>query len=174
MASSNWGGARPGAGRPKGTTTNEANKRLRELAQTFTNAGIEELARIGGLHREPIEKADGQPVMVPVLNPDGTLVLNPDGTPMMKAKMRRVAGSSSDMARISAISTIFDRGHGKAKQPLANDEENPLTSVRPNGIIELEEVAVGTPLVLSFDNSDEIISEEEAPTSVPANDQKVA
>lgn len=166
------GGARPGAGRPPGSI-NLANRRLKELCQAVTEPAVEELTRISGLLREPILDGAGNPVLVPRLDADGNVMYLPDGkTPMMRAKMRRVGGSASDMARISAISTLLDRGYGKAKQPLANDEDNPLTSVMPSGKIEIEMVPVG--MALAADNSDEIISEEEAPTSLPANDQKVA
>lgn len=166
------GGARPGAGRPPGAI-NMANRRLKELCQAVTEPAIEELTRLSGVLREPILDSAGNPVLVPRLDADGNVMYLPDGkTPMMRAKMRRVAGSASDMARISAIGVLLDRGYGRPKQTLANDEDNPLTDVKPSGKIEIEMVPVG--MALAADNSDEFISEEEAPTSTPANDVKAA
>lgn len=165
------GGARPGAGRPAGVP-NRGSRELKELCRSFTTAAVEELARIAGVHREPVVDKEGNPILIPQFNPDGSPALDPDGRQLMGARMRRVAGSGSDTARIGAISVIFERGYGKAKQPLVGEEDEDGNNKPLNGVavvsIELEVVPVGTP-VITADNTNDHVSEEDAPAE-PAND----
>jgi hypothetical protein len=52
------GGARPGAGRPKGKP-NKANLEVRELARVYGPDAIAELARIAGLTKQPGSDNEG-------------------------------------------------------------------------------------------------------------------
>lgn len=158
-------------GRPKGSL-NRGSRELKELCRQFTPAAVEELARIAGVHREPVVDKEGNPILIPQFNADGTPALDPDGKQLVGARMRRVAGSGSDNARIGAINLIFERGFGKAKQPLVGDEDEDGNSMPLNGVsvtaIELEVVPVGTPMMVP-DNTNDHLSEDDAPAE-PAND----
>lgn len=93
------GGARAGAGRPLGSK-NKTVPLVKELARTYTESAVLELARIAGLRKY----ADDAPIG-------------------KRGKM--MPGSGSDQARIMAINTILDRGWGKATQPISGDEDGP-------------------------------------------------
>lgn len=122
-------------GRPQGST-NHWSKISRDLAATYLDSSIKQAAILAGvekvelLHRRG--KLKGTPVMEQMFNDDGSPKLDKKRQPIF-APVMVFAPANSETVQLGAIQFLTERAAGKATQPLANDSENPLTDVKPNG-----------------------------------------
>lgn len=139
------GGYRPGAGRKAiadGGKPNQMTKKLKDLARQYTPEMIAELCRIAGVG------------LVQKIARDGTPVVDTEGKPVMV----KPKGSKSDLARMTAINTLLDRGYGKATQKLAGDEDEAPIQVKK---VEVEVVEPGSPIFADNDDDAPPVDEEE-------------
>lgn len=152
-------------GRPPGSL-NKANARLKELCQKYTEPIVEELAKMAGLVMEPMRDSKGDIITEPLFNADGSPMLDADGRQLFRAKMRKAPGATSELARLNAMGMLWERGHGKATQPISGDDDAPPVAISK---IEIEEVPVGTAI-----NSNEPAPESDDPEAGTEEEKKVA
>lgn len=99
------GGARPGAGRPKGSKNRDGATELRKLARDFSQPALLKAAQLAGI--------------LPMKNPDGSVMKDAKGEIIYHKP------ATGETAQLTAINIILDRAYGKPKEVLEiNDERD--------------------------------------------------
>lgn len=144
-------------GRPPGSVSVESRK-LKEMFQKHAPDAVQKVLQLAGLAW--VEEKDpftGLVVMVDGFSPDGSPMLDEKGNRVQVPKMKRHPPATSEQAQIAALNIIFERGFGKATQPLSGDRDGPPIQITG---VQIEEVLAGLPTVI--DGTYREISEEDA------------